>query len=681
MRQKLTPSFPALRVALALAVAGAATARAEAPLDPAIAAQLAKEGFDDRHVDDNAVRYYAASGQKQRAEAELQRLRRLYPNWTPPDEIMTGAAAPSSDEEDLWDLFAADKLDELAKAIAQRTAAEPGWRPSADLSAKFKAKLLRAKITGFAKDQHYGEIIRWLKSSGATLDGADIDVLWTVAEAYQKSGQSAPAFAIYQSILTNNNDPSQRLATIQKSFAGLRIDEIEQLLAMAHKDASGRGEFASLAPDIARVRIAAFLHDELRREVGGDDIKIFGDFAKSAGDPNQAGMLAWYYYKLKDYPRALDWFKFALSRGGDAMVAHGLAHTLRLLGLKRDAEEVAFAWRKPLANNSILFIDLLETDLTRPIPPYVEPERLARYGEVTMETASGEGAQALAWYAYNSCQFDVARQWFARAVAWRPKAATVYGYALALRRLKERRGEIELVNRYDGLFPNVVELLFPDDRPRPPTPCEQRARGFGYTSAYLRAADGQNPYAFAREPAPLYAQAAPSGAAPWRWGQVTAPGGAVRAAAMRRVNRAEFPIRVDPQNPLRFEPTGQPPIVNVAVGDAAPAAPGGFIREPAAGAFPLVARRVPGVGAMPYERYGFALLPGYNGITTPTSPTAAEQIAPAGTLWSLERQQPGQQEIDRNSLESAADPNAARAQWRPAAPPAPHAGAEPGRNG
>jgi hypothetical protein len=47
----------------------------------------------------------------------------------------------------------------------------------------------------------------------------------------------------------------------------------------------------------------------------------------------------------------------------------------------------------------------------------------------------------------------------------------------------------------------------------------------------------------------------------------------------------------------------------------------------------LVASRVPGVGRMPLERYGFALLPGWNGVTGPTSPTYAMQLAPKGTLW------------------------------------------------
>jgi tetratricopeptide (TPR) repeat protein len=619
----------AAALALALAAMGLVAAQAQSPTlahDGRAATEDARLSPDERNVDESALRYYASNGQAARKEAELRRLRSLYPHWTPPDTIDERPGGNGEDEDDLWDLYASDKLDALRTAIEQRRASEPGWEPSADLRAKYRKKLFRGQIAALANDGRYGDIVQWLKASGARLEGVDVDVLWTIAEAYQKSRLNAQALDVYKSILGSNGDRALRLATVQKSMGLLRMDEVEQLLAMANKGADGQGEFAGLATDIARARISAFLHDERLQEVEAADIKQFGEYARTATDPNQPALLAWYYYKLRAYSTALDWFKFALEHGGDAMVAHGLAHTLRFLGMKREAEEVAYAWREPLVNNSILFIDILETDLTKPVPPYIEPARLARYGEVAASTASGEGAQALAWYAYNSCQFNVALEWFERAVAWHPKDATVYGYALTLRRLKKRRQEAELINRYDGLFPKLVELLFPDGQNHPPTPCEQNIRA---QQAVARAGvwAPNAAQAAVRDPGRQYA-----------WGRVAGPGqGASGLATMPNISRTEFPIRVMAENPLRFAPAGQPVLINAPVGDNAPAESGGFSRQQSLAALPLVARRVPGVGPMPYERYGFGLLPGYNGVIIASSPTAAEQLAPAGTLWALER--------------------------------------------
>jgi hypothetical protein len=56
---------------------------------------------------------------------------------------------------------------------------------------------------------------------------------------------------------------------------------------------------------------------------------------------------------------------------------------------------------------------------------------------------------------------------------------------------------------------------------------------------------------------------------------------------------------------------------------------------------PLVARRVIGVGPMPYERYGFALLPGWNGKSAATWPPYSAQAALAGTLWNDEMKTSG----------------------------------------
>jgi len=611
-----------------------------------------------RNVDESALRYYASTGQAERAQAEMRRLRALYPGWTPPDNF-DKTAAGAAEEDDLWDLFGADKLAELQAAIIARRVAEPGWEPSADLRAKLRAKLFRARVLGMARDGRYADIVRELKSGGMRIEGADVETLWAVADAWRANRQNGQALEIYKTILRDSSEPAPRLATVQKAIAGLRMDEAEQLIALAKK-----GELEPLSIDIARARIAAFLHDERKEEVASDDLKLFVDYAKSERglkDANQPALLGWYHYKLKAYQDALDWFKLSLEHGGDAMVAHGLAHSLRFLGMKREAEEVAYAWREPLVNNSILFIDILERDLTQPIPPYVEPERLARYGEVTMQTASGEGAQALAWYAYNSCQYDAALQWFTRAVAWHPKEPTVYGLALTLNRLKQEREALVWINRYDGLFPLAVEILFPVTV-KPPTPCDQRLDQV----AAFRPGAAQTPggpaapalydprsvggsRAYVSDPGGRYA-----------WGRVAPPDatGPIGGPGGPKLGRG-FPIAVAAENPLRFAPTGQGGLLGPGG-----SAPGGFAQDRWQACFPLVARRVPGVGAMPYERYGYALLPGYNGVRSYSSPKASELAAPAGTLWSKETPDdvlpaasPAASRVDRPPVESRAPRN------------------------
>lgn len=585
--------------------------------------------------DETALRYYAAQNQTKRVEIELQRLRRLYPYWSPPETLVEPASASGEDEQPLWDLFGADRMDELRAAIEQRSRLEPDWRPSRDLTDKIARKEMRVRLLGMWNSGNLSAMIEAVRNDGFGGARADIDLQWTVAEAYARMKQTGEAVNIYRSVLRSTADPNERVATVQKAMETLRISDVEPLFGEFRADAGGRSELSPIAIDITRARVSAYLHDERAERIPDAEFKVFEEYARGVNEFNQAGLVAWYHLKNKSHRQSLDWFKLALERGGDAMVAHGLASALRELGLKREAEEVAFAWREPLINNAILYIDVMESELTEPVPPQIEPERLMRYAQVTIDLASGEGAQALGWYAYNTCQYESAYEWFQRAVAWYPKEGSVLGLMLAAQRTKRTKEVYELANRYDGLFPRVLGVIFPDGYQRPPSPCEMIAAGArapaGFAPQPARAATGPSAqrHAFGAGPFPSLPGQQPSGQNFWR------PPALVPVAndQMPKFARDEFPAAVNLENNRRFASSGK------LMGQPmkTPVLPAGqrSLRAEAPVAAPLVARRVQGVGPMPYERWGFSLLPGANGQTAPDAPHSA-QAAPPGTVWASE---------------------------------------------
>ena len=615
--------------------------------------------------DDFALRYYASLKQTARVEAELARLRTLYPDYEPPADLYEAPASSVIDEQPFWVLFSADRIDELKEAIAARQKELPGWRPSADLASKLRRKEARLRITSFWKADKILDLVDYLGREDPGVLSDDADLLWMAAEAYARAKQNDDAVNMFKRVLASAKDPDLRVATIRKALGVLRMPDVEILLAAVPGALAWKDEYAPLVIDVTRARIAAFLHDARAEEVPPADVAKFEAYARDSRAADQLGLVAWYNYKRRDFNGALEWFKLAIENDGDAMIAHGLAHSLRALDRKREAEEVAYAWREPLVNNVILFLDLLETDLTREVPPFIEGGRLARYAKVTMETASGEGAQALAWYAYNSCQWDVALFWFERAVAWFPKDATVYGYALTLKRLKKDRSLYELANRYDGLFAKVVEILFPDSYHHPPTPCDRRdaakLHGPGVKTAGFMA---PGPALIPGAP-PNYAKimvdyaAQKNASDPFE----TAQDAEAAARALARL-KGKFPAAVAMENPLRFHPAPLAP---------PPEAP--LRKDPATAPAPLVARRVPGVGPMPYEKYGFSLLPGWNGQAAASWPPYSRQIAPPGTQWAEQDADPARGGL---ALFDARYPASARG-LPPGAPPSPPPPPEPSR--
>ena len=593
--------------------------------------QYASQKKEVEPVDETALRYYASLKQTSRVEAETRRLSRLNPNWRPPADLWTSRPG-NADEDSLWELFSADRLDDLRKAIEERRAKDPGWTPSTDLAQKLLRKEMRAKILAGKNSGRWADVATAAEQGRFEGDTSDVEVLWDISDAYARTKRPADAMRVLTSILKARSDTKERIATIQKAIAVLPMADAERLIVMANIDPSD-GEFASLGIDITRARISAFLHDEPANEVSHAELARFKDYARAPTDPNQPGLVAWYALKRNDLRDALEWFKSSIAQGGDATIAHGLAHTLRKIGQLREAEEVAYAWREPSAANAILFIDILADQLTQPVPLQFEARRITRYAEVTLQTVSGEGAQALAWYAYNSCQFDVAVDWFRHAVAWFPKEASVFGYALTLRRLKRHQEFVEIVNRYDGLFPKVLTLLFPEGRTQQASPCDvistakvaraaQRAREFldlrptgRPDDVLVRSADKRLPVmqaALARRasiPKPLNVSTNMSDDVPL-------------------VKRADFPIAVSPENPLRYSSAGQ-----------SAASPGSAAEWRKLDAFANVtaARRVPGVATMPYERFGMTLLRGWNGSDQPNFLPGVELRAPVGTLWQSEQ--------------------------------------------
>ena len=355
----LSASVAALLAAAPTCAAPGGASGAVAPVSASMSAAKSASTAVEEAVDESALRYYASLRQTARVEAETRRLQRLNPGWKVPDDLY--AVTPGGiDEAPLWDLFAADRLDDLRAAIEARRAADPRWRLSDDFARKLQRKEVRARIMAGARSGRWLDVANQVSAEDlAALDEKDVEALWFVANAFAVTNQPDRAVAVYQSILNTSDDPNQRVATIQKAMSALRMADAEKLIAMARPNGQGRTEFEGIAIDITRARISAFLHDEWAAEVTAADLRAFQDYARGADDFNQPGLVAWRHYKRRELRDALEWFKLSLERGGDAMIAHGLAHTLRRLGMVREAEEVAYAWREPLVNNVILFIDLL----------------------------------------------------------------------------------------------------------------------------------------------------------------------------------------------------------------------------------------------------------------------------------------------------------------------------------
>ncbi|WP_114187339.1 hypothetical protein [Microvirga aerophila] len=87
--------MPLARGAIAIAVVGLGfAALAQQFGDDNRPAPNATSPASGPQVDESALRYFASQGDTRRVDAEIARLRALYPNWTPPTDLSQLSAGP-----------------------------------------------------------------------------------------------------------------------------------------------------------------------------------------------------------------------------------------------------------------------------------------------------------------------------------------------------------------------------------------------------------------------------------------------------------------------------------------------------------------------------------------------------------------------------------------------------------
>ncbi|MFO1148298.1 MAG: hypothetical protein U1E62_07970 [Alsobacter sp.] len=418
-------------------------------------AKAATKAVAPDSADLSALRYYASQGDTARLSAEIRNLRLLYPNWEPPEDLYeTGGS--TRDEQPLWDLFAAGRLDEVQDSIAAAQAEQPDWRPSAEFQRKYAAALARRDLVRASDAGQWGVVLSVAEARGDLLVCGDVDVLWRVAEALARSDDAERALDAYRYILTTCKLGPERLATVQKAATLLPSPMVATLISLGRRKADGTGEFDDVR------------YDALRRKVGeaarGDagnlspaEVETLEKRAAQTRSPDDLQLLGWYHYARKDFDAARDRFAQALAARKDAKSAEGLTLSLKAAGRFAEAEEVGYANRQSDALVRKAYIETVSAAITATPPAPLSPERRARFAEIVAAEKSALGAQSLGWSLYGEKDLKAALGWFKSSVEWQATEEGVIGLVLTARRLGDPAGEAAM-KAYKAAYPRLASL-------------------------------------------------------------------------------------------------------------------------------------------------------------------------------------------------------------------------------
>jgi cellulose synthase operon protein C len=411
-------------------------------------------------VDETALRYFARQGDTRRLDAEIARLRSLYPDWTPPSDPLKAAPIADPQLDRMWQLYAQGQFTAVREAIATRQAAQAGWIAPKDLLDRLTLADMRERLVNAFDAKQYGMVVQIAATTPSLRTCGDIDVLWRVAEAFVRTDRESRAVDAYRYILTSCTNGPERVATIQKAAALLPRQSVAALFELGHAGAEAEA-FQGIREDFSRRAVSAGAADA-KVDASEEDIATLervADAGHSAADPM---LLGWYRLRRGDATAAERWFRISYDRQNAADSAQGLA--LALVKLKRysDAEAILARWREANDDAGKAYLAATANLLAQQPPPVIEPEVLARIVETVAKRRDPATAQELGWYSRAYGQDETAGRWFAAALAWKPDdEPSAYGLAVVDAALNRRDALKALARAWRDRSPRILALLDP----------------------------------------------------------------------------------------------------------------------------------------------------------------------------------------------------------------------------
>ncbi len=409
-------------------------------------------------VDLAGLYYYASLKQTDRVDAEARRLAFKFPGFVMPKDIYDPEINRELDETALWDLYDDNDFAGIDKEVAARQKQIADWQPSEEFAAKLKRKKLRFGFEAAAKSKQWPSVI----ALGTAIDPAsetEVDLLWTLIDAYVATGDTNAAAAIYRSILFRTAAAFPKpvlIATVQKATRDFSPDDIRAVMA---KFAADPEVVAGLAPvylDLNRREVADFNGDENSTEpLQAEKISTLVAAAAKGKLTSDYSLLGWYYLKIEKPVDAGVWFRKALDVEASAEHAKGLYLALVKQDRQDEAYDLALKYKKDLADDPVFLMNALSERFARPETGAITVDAVTAYSGTILATSNPDHSEILAWYAYKSNQLEAAKAWFGKAVQWKPAEARVKGLALSLAKLGEREQLIALYRKFNAEFPGI----------------------------------------------------------------------------------------------------------------------------------------------------------------------------------------------------------------------------------
>ena len=405
-----------------------------------------------------ALYYYAEQKQPERLEAETTRLRLKYPDFVVPADVYTPAAR-QVDESTLWALYEKNDFTGIEAETGRHRSENPEWMPSADFSEKLARRRQRVEMTAATARKDWMGVIEAAKALDPSSE-TEVDLVWMLLDAYAGTGSKDALTKTYRGLLFREGDKrlpdAQLLTTLQKSTRDFSSEEVRKAMGLVATSPLLQAGLQPVELDLTRKDVADFNADEKRQTpIAEADVAKLRAAAEKGERLEDLSLLGWYDLKLKTPANAERWFKAALAKRRDEENAKGLYLSLVAENRQDEAYAVAEDYIEEFSGDPEFLMNALSLRFSKPDQPEADVKTVTAYSNAILATSNADHAEILAWYAYNSRQYEASKAWFLKSLDWESAPVRVKGLALSLLRLGEKKDYAVLEDEYRDIYPDI----------------------------------------------------------------------------------------------------------------------------------------------------------------------------------------------------------------------------------
>lgn len=405
-----------------------------------------------------ALRFYAKEGENERYKLELQRLQRMYPGFTPPENLLQDTAAL---EQGLWDLYGEGDVDALLARIEEIKRSDETWQPSEALSNELARISARTTLMNAYRDFDTNRVKEIANENPLLINPDDPEVVWAVAETFANEKDYKSAFEAYTFAVQSAQNSEVRAGALQKAAQNLTTEDAGALYQIAL--VQFQEENADRSLDIGFARGLTIRANQYGTGFPAEYIDTINLYMQQSMENNMLSdieVLSWTLYNQRQYLPALALFQRSLEIRPDPKTVEGILLSLKELDRVEEAQPIATQWRTASADIAALYLNLWAPVLLTETPQSLSPEFLQTFALTTNDVSSGEGAEALGWYAYNVKQYKAADAWFQKAIEWDLTETAVLGRLYTAIAVKDEPLFDQIKAAYSITYPKVAAETF-----------------------------------------------------------------------------------------------------------------------------------------------------------------------------------------------------------------------------